>query len=101
MKLTNKDKKFLLGIGVPKEDLQQIEEASNKCDVVMSYVFFNKRKQCKQRVHKRKSSLQAAIKRLGRQNVLPALDRAAFHWTGVQTMGDYIYYFDCARYFRS
>ncbi|MCQ2739793.1 MAG: hypothetical protein MJ237_06155 [bacterium] len=84
--LTEKDKTYLKKIGYIESDFEQIIAASKSCVITCN---------------NRKSSIQSAIKNLGREIVLGALGRASFHWTCARNNDDNTkhYYFDCSSYF--
>ena len=96
--LTNADKLTLISIGVSLDEFEQIEKATNMCEVELTY----KRKTCKRAIT-RKSSIASAIKCLGRNEVLYAMARAAFHWSSSRYSEDGLryYYFDCSSFFRN
>ena len=66
MKLTNKDKDFLLSIGYLNEDFAVIENTSIRCELIINDVSI-------------KISQKEIVKILGRNNFLSGIGRATFH----------------------
>lgn len=98
--LTKEDKQYLSGIGYLQEDFRQIEAAANACKLTMDFFqnYYGRKV-----LITRKTTIAAAIKRLGRNAVISGLGRAAFHWSAVRATDDnsYKYYFNCSEYFRN
>lgn len=94
MKLTNKDKAYLLSIGESEQYFPQIEEATK----VTKYELTDT--DGKETI--RNISRKEAIELLGRETWLNGLDRSAFHWTAMrQTLdGKNYVMFDSAKLFR-
>lgn len=87
MKLTEQDKKTLLGRGYLKSDMKQLEEAAARCEYVN-----NK--------NDRYVSAEWVIRMLGRETWLNGLGRAAFHWTCSRENNGHSIHFDCSRMFK-
>lgn len=66
MKLTKQDKELLTNWGYPKEDFEQIEEATRKTVYEMN---------------DEKISTNTVIEVLGRETYLSGISRSAFHWS--------------------
>ena len=81
MKLSKKDKEYLISIGVPETNFLQIEEAMS-CT--------------KYEVNGKKISRKAAIEYLGKETYLSGINRSAFHWTAMREG----VYFDSSALFR-
>lgn len=77
MKLTNKDKNYLLSIGYTNEDFTAIEDATKNIKYELFFTKENKK-------HIRLSQKQV-IGMLGRETFLSGIGRATFHNTAVRT----------------
>lgn len=66
MKLTKKDKEYLLSVGVAEDDFPQMEEAMS-CT--------------KYELNGKKIQRKTAIEYLGRETYLSGISRSAFHYT--------------------
>ena len=94
MKLTNADKAYILSIGFPKEDLEQIEAAVDNTKYTL--ILGNGRERPLTRL--------GAMRKLGRQTFLNGISRSAFHWTAMrETKGERVehVYFDSSDFLRS
>lgn len=80
MKLTDKDKEYLLSIGHPEEDLSQIEEAMSAKKTTYTLTVPGQEEQPIAR--------EKAIQILGRETFLSGLGRSAFHSTALRNIGD-------------
>lgn len=94
MKLTNKDKTYLLSINESEQYFPQIEEAMN----VTKYELTDA--DGKETI--RRISRKEAIELLGRETWLNGLDRSSFHWTAMRQTLDQKNYvmFDSSKLFR-
>lgn len=91
MKLTKSDKTYLLSIGTPNEDLEQIEYATNKT----RYTEISSKDGSEKRI-----SMTAAIKILGRETWLNGLSRSSFHSTAIRENGGNSVFFDSSIIFK-
>lgn len=91
MKLTNEDKKYLLSIGTPSEDVPQIEYATKKT----RYLKCGDKKNGDKRI-----SMTAAIRILGRETWLNGLSRSAFHFTAIRENRSNAVLFDSSAIFK-
>ena len=94
MKLTNKDKAYLLSINEGEQYFPQIEAAME----VTKYELTD----ADGRNTIRRISRKEAIDLLGRETWLNGLDRSAFHWTAMRQTKDNTGYvlFDSSKLFR-
>lgn len=87
MKLTNKQKKYLLELGYKTNDFSQIETACKFCRIEKG-------------VKNERITHRNFIKLYGKDNFLLFLARAAFHYTSSYIPEKNIFYiFDCFGYF--
>lgn len=77
MKLTNKDKKYLISIGYNTEDFSVIEETTKH----IKYELLLNDNESK---YKFKLNQKEIIKILGRDGFISGLGRATFHWSAVR-----------------
>lgn len=77
MKLTNKDKDYLMSIGYPNDELFDIENATNN----MKYTLFFENEEIMTEI---KITKKQVIDMIGRNAFLSGLGRATFHRTAVQ-----------------
>lgn len=77
MKLTNKDKNYLLSIGYTNEDFTAIEDATKNIKYELFFMKENK-------AHIRLTQKQS-IGMLGRETFLSGIGRATFHNSAVRT----------------
>lgn len=94
MKLTNKDKKYLLSIGHIEEDLGQIADA-------ITYTRYESFETTNESVVTRLNQKQV-IKLLGREKFLSGMSRSAFHYSAVQFTDDdkICVMFDSSKFFK-
>lgn len=74
MRLTDRDKEYLIKHGYLEKDMQQIEEAMKKTVYKIN--------------NKKRISAKKACKLLGREAYLSGLSRSAFHWSAAREIGD-------------
>lgn len=72
MKLTNKDKNYLLSIGYLNEDFAVIENTPIRCELIINDVSI-------------KINQKEAIKILGRNNFLSGIGRSTFHGSAMRS----------------
>lgn len=75
MKLTKKDKNYLLSVGHLEDDFSQIE-------------FAMQRKHTLYELEEKNISREEAIRLLGRERYLSGIGRSAFHFSAVQDTDD-------------
>ena len=94
MKLTNKDKKYLLSIGYTENDFEQI---SNIAKYTKYEMFTKENESIVTRITQRE-----CIKLLGRNTFLSGLGRTAFHRSAVRYNDEGTIYvgFDCDNFFK-
>ena len=93
MKLTNEDKKLLVGLGHKEEDLKQIEKATVKTMYELSKTSFN--------TENFEISANEAIEILGRRNYLNGISRSAFHRSACVDNGNgQVVHFDSSKLFK-
>lgn len=91
MKLTKKDKTYLLSIGCSENDFQQIENAISKTKYLLYSIRGNEQKRIGRKV---------VINLIGREAFLSGINRSAFHYTAVRYVdADNAIHFDSSRYF--
>ena len=95
MKLTNKDKKYLLSIGYTENDFEQI---SNIAKYTKYEMFTKEDESIVTRITQRE-----CIKLLGRNTFLSGLGRTAFHRSAVRYNDEGTIYvgFDCNNFFKN
>lgn len=95
MKLTNKDKKYLLSIGYTENDLEQISSIAK----YTKYEMFTKKDESIVTTITQKK----AIELLGRNNFLSGLGRTAFHHSAVRYNDEGTIYvvFDGSKFFKN
>lgn len=87
--LTKKDRCILSGWGYSEKSIAQIEEATR----MMIFTAIKAHKEVR-------ISRAEAIRRLGRENFLSGISRAAFHWDADRQSEDgHHVYFDAKKYF--
>lgn len=93
MKLTKKDKEYLISIGVSTDDFEQMEDVSRYTKYEM---FETYNESIVTRITQKK-----AIEILGRHTFLSGLNRSAFHYSAVRFSPDdkIVVVFDSRRYF--
>ena len=94
MKLSNKDKKYLLSIGALEDDFEQMEKVTKHT----KYEYFTKEDESIVTTITQKKSIEI----LGRERFLIGLLRSAFHRSAVQynDNGEYVL-FDSEKFFKS
>jgi hypothetical protein len=95
MKLTNKDKKYLLSIGYTENDFEQIGNIAK----YTKYVMFTKEDESiETRITQRE-----CIKLIGRNTFLSGLGRTAFHYSAVRHNDEGTIYvvFDGSKFFKN
>lgn len=94
MKLTNKDKKYLLSIGCVENDFEQVEKVAR----YTKYEYYTKEDESIVTTITQKK----AIEILGREKFLSSLHRSAFHRSVVNynDNGEYVL-FDSEKFFKS
>jgi hypothetical protein len=81
MKLTNKDKNYLISIGYTNDDFSEIEFTSNIMNYDLILIFKEK-----QKLHPQiRLTQKQAIGLLGRDKFLSGLSRATFHGSAVRS----------------
>lgn len=97
MKLSKKDKEYLLSIGVPRKDFKQIEEVSKR--KYTKIVMFTKEDESIAIPITQKK----AIEIIGRKMFLNALNRSTFHWSAVRynEEGTIFVSFDSSKYYNT
>ena len=96
MKLTKKDKEYLLSIGELEEDFRQIEMA---CGKTVFTLYKNRHKDGLE--NSEKITQKKAIELLGRETFLNGISRSAFHYTSVREVNDNDFiHFDSSKLFK-
>ena len=91
MKLSKKDKTYLLSIGCREIDFRQIENVISKTRYYLYKVRGNEEKRIGREV---------VINLIGRESFLSGINRSAFHYTAVRYVdADKAIHFDSSRYF--
>ena len=95
MKMTKSDKEYLLSIGVPEEDWEQMEAASKKTKF---YLFSDDDRTA----NDIRLSQKEVINKVGRNGFWSGISRSAFHWSAVRECpdGKNIIYFDSSTFFK-
>lgn len=78
MKLTNKDRNYLLSIGYANDDFTEIEGATRN----IKYLLITNWKNCEYEI---KITQKQAIEVLGREKFLSSIGRATFHATALSS----------------
>lgn len=94
MKLTKEDKKRLLEMGHPEEELEHLQKAAN---IAKYKIYANSDDERDKRIGARE-----AVALLGRDTWLSGISRAAFHWDCARTTldGRHEIDIDCSALFR-
>ena len=87
MKLTKKDKEFLIQAGYEEKDFRQIERASAK-----TFLYDD---------DSRRISREKALEIISREDLISGYARSAFHWTALRAGENGSVLFDASRYFKS
>ena len=78
MRLTNKDKNYLISIGYTNEDFSAIENATKNIKYSLLFISDNKKQEIK-------LNQKQAIGMLGRKTFLSGIGRATFHYSAVRS----------------